>query len=107
MGADKTIITEDGEEINLTHLEREFGSYQFEGKAYYATRQMEFTSRGSLGCFEEAEEGEGYVSEYSAPGYDENGNPVEIFMMFTEIKGEEVDPENLNWSQDAGRVEAR
>lgn len=43
----------------------------------------------------------------SAPGYDENGNPVEIFMMFTEIKGEEVDPENLNWSQDADRVEVR
>lgn len=57
--------------------------------------------------FEEAEEGEEYVSEYSAPGYDENGNPVEIFMMFTEIKGEEVDPENLNWSQDADRVEVR
>ena len=25
---DKIIITEDGEEINLTHLEREFGSYR-------------------------------------------------------------------------------
>lgn len=32
MSADKIIITEDGEEINLTTLEREFGSYQFEGK---------------------------------------------------------------------------
>lgn len=51
MSADKIIITEDGEEINLTHLEREFGSYQFEGKTYYATRQMEFTSREFLGCF--------------------------------------------------------
>lgn len=107
MSADKIIITEDGEEINLKHLEREFGSYQFEGKTYYATRQMEFTNREFLGCFEEAEEGEEYVSEYSAPGYDENGNPVEIFMMFTEIKGEEVDPENLNWSQGADRVEVR
>lgn len=107
MGAGKTIITEDGEEINLTHLERGSGSYQFEGKACYATRQMGFTSRGSPGCSEEAEEGEGYVSGYSAPGYGENGNPVETFMMSTEIKGEEVDPENLNWSQDAGRVEAR
>lgn len=107
MNADKIIITKDGEEINLTHLEREFGSYQFEGRTCYATRQMEFTNREFPGCFEEAEEGEEYVSEYSAPGYDENGNPVEIFMMFTEIKGEEVDPENLNWSQDADRVEVR
>lgn len=107
MSADKIIIMEDGEEINLTHLEREFGSYQFEGKTYYATRQMEFTNREFLGCFNEAEEGEEYVSEYSAPGYDENGNPVEIFMMFTEIKGEEAESSNLNWSQDAERVEAR
>lgn len=107
MSADKIIITEDGEEINLKHLEREFGSYQFEGKTYYATRQTEFTDREFPGCFEEAEEGEEYVSEYSAPGYDENGNPVEIFMMFTEIKGEEADPENLNWSRDADRVEVR
>lgn len=82
-------------------------NYDEEGRTYYATRQMEFTNREFLGCFEEAEEGEEYVSEYSAPGYDENGNPVEIFMMFTEIKGEEVDPENLNWSQDADRVEVR
>ena len=34
--------------------------------------------------------------KFNTPGYDENGNPVEIFMMFTEIKGEEVEPSNLN-----------
>lgn len=54
----------------------------------------------------DAEEGEEYISEYSAPGYDENGNPVEIFMTFTQVKGEEIDPENLNWFQDSDRVEA-
>lgn len=42
----------------------------------------------------------------TAPGYDENGNPVEIFMTFTQVKGEEIDPENLNWFQDSDRVEA-
>lgn len=52
MSADKIIITEDGEEINLTHLEREF-----------------------LGCFEEAEEGEEYVSEYSAPDMTKTETP--------------------------------
>ena len=35
-----------------------------------------------------------------------NGNPVEIFMTFTQVKGEEIDPENLNWFQDSDRVEA-
>lgn len=107
MNEDKIIITEDGEEINLTNLECEFGSYELEGKTYYAARQMEPTSRLFPGCYNEAEEGEEYISEYSAPGYDENGTPVEIFMTFTEVKGEEVDPSNLNWSQDADRVEAR
>ena len=36
MNDNKIITTEDGEEINLTALEREFGSYKFEGKTYYA-----------------------------------------------------------------------
>lgn len=45
MNEDKIIITEDGEEINLTTLECEFGSYELEGKTYYAARQMEPTSR--------------------------------------------------------------
>lgn len=103
---DKIITTEDGEEINLTALECEFGSYDFEGKTYYAARQMELTNRLFDGCYNDAEEGEEYISEYSAPGYDENGNPVEIFMTFTQVKGEEIDPENLNWFQDSDRVEA-
>lgn len=58
------------------------------------------------GCYNDAEDGDEYTEEYSAPGYDENGNPVEIFMTFTQVKGEEIDPENLNWFQDSDRVEA-
>lgn len=107
MNDNKIITTEDGEEINLTNLEREFGSYDFEGKTYYAEGWMEPSSRLFPGCYNDAEEGEEYISEYSAPGYDENGTPVEIFMTFTEVKGEEVEPSNLNWSQDADRIEAR
>ena len=107
MNDNKIITTEDGEEINLSALEREFGSYDFEGHTYYAARQMELTNRLFAGCYNDAEDGDEYTEEYSAPGYDENGNPVEIFMNFTEVKGEEVDPENLNWSQDADRIEAR
>lgn len=106
MNDNKIITMEDGEEINLTALECEFGSYDFEGKTYYAARQMELTNRLFDGCYNDAEEGEEYISEYSAPGYDENGNPVEIFMTFTQVKGEEIDPENLNWFQDSDRVEA-
>jgi hypothetical protein len=92
MNDNKIITTEDGEEINLSALEREFGSYDFEGHTYYAARQMELTNRLFAGCYNDAE--------------DENGNPVEIFMTFTQVKGEEIDPENLNWFQDSDRVEA-
>lgn len=45
MNDNKIITTEDGEEINLSALEREFGSYDFEGHTYYAARQMELTNR--------------------------------------------------------------
>lgn len=107
MNDNKIITTEDGEEINLAALECEFGSYHFEGKTYYAARQMELTNRLFDGCYNDAEDGDEYISEYSAPGYDETGTPVEIFMAFPQVKGEEVDPENLNWIQDANRVEAR
>lgn len=102
----KIIITEEGE-INLSNLEREFGSYEFEGKTYYATRQMEYTDRVFPGSWHDAEEGETYIQEWSAPGYDEEGNDVEIFMAFEQVKGEEVEGENLDWLQEPSRVEAR
>lgn len=92
MNDNKIITTEDGEEINLSALEREFGSYDFEGHTYYAARQMELTNRLFAGCYNDAEDGDEYTEE--------------IFMTFTQVKGEEIDPENLNWFQDSDRVEA-
>ena len=46
------------------------------------------------------------MEEWSAPGYDAEGNKVEIFMVFEQMTGEESEGENLNWTQDASRVEA-
>lgn len=82
MNDNKIITTEDGEEINLTALEREFGSYEFEGKTYYATRQMEYTNRVFPGSYADKYEDGSYMEEWSAPGYDAEGNKVEIFMTF-------------------------
>lgn len=107
MNDNKIIITEDGEELNFSNLEREFGSYELDGKTYYATRQMELTNRVFPGCYNDAEDGDEYTTEWSAPGYDENGNRVEIYMEFEEVKGEEVEPENRNWYSEPSRVEAR
>ena len=107
MNDNKIITTEDGEEINLTALEREFGSYEFEGKTYYATRQMEYTNRVFPGSYADKYEDGSYMEEWSTPGYDAEGNKVKIFMTFEQMTGEEIDGENLNWTQDASRVEAR
>lgn len=107
MNDNKIITTEDGEEINLTALEREFGSYKFEGKTYYAARQMEYTNRVFPGSYADKYEDGSFLEEWSAPGYDAEGNKVEIFMVFEQMTGEEIDGENLNWTQDASRVEAR
>ena len=107
MNDNKIITTEDGEEINLSNLERQFGSYEFEGKTYYADRQMERTNRLFEGCWSNVEDGEEYKDEWSASGYGEDGKPVEIFITFTQTKGEETEDENLDWLQDASRVEAR
>lgn len=107
MNDNKIIITEDGEKINLSELERDFGSYELDGKTYYATRQMEYTNTAFPGSvFDKYEDGS-YWEEWSAPGYDEEGNKVEIFMAFEQMTGEEVEPENLDWYSEPDRVEAR
>lgn len=107
MNDNKIIITEDGEKINLTELDYRFGSYELDGKTYYASRQMERTNRVFPGWFGDASEGNEYADEWSAPGYDEQGNKVEIYMVFTQIKGEEMEDDNLDWTKDASRVEFR
>lgn len=107
MNDNKIIITEDGEKINLTELDSRFGSYELDGKTYYAASQMERTNRVFSGWFGDASEGEEYTDEWSAPGFDEQGTKVEIFMEFAQVKGEEGADDNLNWHQDASRVEAR
>lgn len=106
MNDNKIITTEDGEEINLTALEREFGSYKVEGKTYYAARQMEYTNRVFPGSYADKYGDGSFFEEWSAPGYDAEGNMVDIYMVFEQMTGEEIEGENLNWTQDASRVEA-
>ncbi|WP_418712265.1 hypothetical protein [Akkermansia sp.] len=107
MNENKIILTEDGKKINLSNLEHEFGSYELDGKTYYATGQMECTCRVFPGSYADKYEDGSYMEEWSAPGYDAEGNKVEIFMLFEQMTGEEIEGENLNWSQAPSRVEVR
>lgn len=75
MSNEKIIINEEGEEINLSELERKFGGYGCEGATYYATGQMKLNKRVFAGDFNDPDE-----------------------------KGEEMEEENLNWFKDADRV---
>ena len=48
-------------------------------------------------CFQEAEEGEEYISEYVLKGHDKDGQDWEVVYRFMEIKGEEKEPDSLPW----------
>nr|DAG15724.1 MAG TPA: hypothetical protein [Caudoviricetes sp.] len=85
--------------VDFHGLLKRFGGYVYEGKVYCATRQMELSNRYFPGCYQDAEDGMEYLEEWSAPGYDTKGEKVELFMRFRQVKGQEVEPENLNWSK--------
>ena len=59
---------------------RDSGSYEVEGKTYYATRQMEYTNRVFPGSYADKYEDGSYLEEWSAPGSAAAGNKVKIFM---------------------------
>lgn len=85
--------------VDFHGLRKQFGGYVYQGRVYCATRQMELSNRYFPGCYQDAEDGMEYLEEWSAPGYDTKGKKVELFMRFRQIKGQEVEPENLNWSK--------
>lgn len=105
MNEDKIIINAEGEEINLSGLANKYGSYDFEGKTYYATAYMDYSNDVFPGWYGDAEEGEEYTDEFSAPGVDERGNAVIIYMRFNVVRGEEPeDLSNYDWYKDAHRI---
>ena len=98
------IITAEGK--TLDELETLFGSFDFEGKTYVAAEEMDRTCELFFGSIHDAEEGESYLDEWKARGYDEDGNEVRITMRFEQIRGSELEDDCLPWSkQDAYRVE--
>ena len=88
----------------LEILARRFETYDFEGKKYTAKEEMQQTNRVFPGWYGDAEEGDSYTDEWSADGYDEDGNEVCIIMRFEQVRGEELEPDQLNWNQDAADI---
>lgn len=91
-------------EVKRAELEAEYNSfgakygfYYFAGTQYAATAQPELTNRAWDGGWTGAADGDDYTAEWSAPGVDKDGLEVVITWHFEEIKGQENEPENLNW----------
>ena len=91
--------------VNFNDLRKKFGGYVFEGKVFCGVENMYPSNRLFDGCYSQVEDGEEYVEEWTALGYDIKGNRVQLYMQFKQVKGQEVEPENLNWSKYLSRVE--
>lgn len=103
--SENKIITVDGEQINLSELEDEFGSYTFEGKTYYARNNMSRTDRDFPQSWNHVGEDSKYIDEFCAEGYAEDGTKVLITMQFEADRDNEVEDYNYNWDQDAEKVD--
>lgn len=65
---------------------------------YSITEQAVPTNRVFPGWWGDAKDGEEYISEWSAPATYKDGREVIIKWLFNEIRGQEEDPEFLDWS---------
>ncbi len=82
----------------------DYGTTQFEGKTIILDGIADFTSRlMPLKPFHEAEEGEEYNFEMSAPGHDEEGVDCTVYWEFEAVKGEEKELDMYDYDE-AGRV---
>lgn len=67
----------------------EYGTINFNGRTYELTNQAELTNRVFPGWWGDVEDGEDYVSEWSASGVDAEGEPVTVVWQFPAVRGEE------------------
>lgn len=78
-------------------LYRQCGSAEIDGKEYALRGQPELSGRLFPGCWMEADEGEGCVSEWFVGAMGEDGRDYVVYWRFSEIKGAEGEPDHHNW----------
>jgi hypothetical protein len=92
-------INIDGFWTTAEKMEEKFGSVKFKGKKYILVEQAELTNCVDYAHnYNECETGETYWEEWMAKGIDSEGNIVEVIWDFKIVKGEEIEPENYDWS---------
>ena len=71
---------------------------EFEGKTYTLQSQAEYSNRVFDGWWGDAQGGDEYIAEFSAPAVDDEGIPYEVYWQFTHIRNQEPeDLSNLDW----------
>jgi hypothetical protein len=88
----------------------DFGTIVYDGVSYTLDDQAEPTSRLIPGPwnYHDVEEGEEYQMEYAAPAHDAKGNEYRVCWLFWLTKGDEPEPDSLDWSaKSIDRVEVK
>lgn len=86
--------------ISYSELQRKFGTVVFNGKSYWLTEQADFSNRQFPGSWFDAQEGETYMTEFSATAVDGAGDGFEVYWQFETIKGEEPELDVYPWDED-------
>ena len=84
-------------ETTFASFSEKFGTVEFGGKEYALMAQAEFTNRLFAGGFQDAETGEEYTTEYSAPALGDDGYEYVVTWQFDVIKGDEPADEDHDW----------
>lgn len=77
-------------------LAAKYGTVTHEGKEYTLTSIADYSNRLFTGWWGDAQEGEEYTAEFSAPAIDDEGNKYRVYWQFDAVKGEEPE-DNGNW----------
>lgn len=85
--------------MNMQAMAKKFGTIEHEGKTYTLTQVADYSNRVFPGWYGDAQEGEEYVTEFSAKALDDDGNEYWVYWMFDTVKGEEP-ADNGNWPWD-------
>ena len=84
--------------MNFAAAKEQFGAVTFKGVEYAILAQAEFTNRVFDGGYQDAETGEEYTTEYSAPAVGEDGYEYVVRWQFDVVKGEEPADEDHDWN---------
>lgn len=74
-----------------------FGTVQCNGETIRLAEEASPSARAFARCFNDAADGESYIAEWQARGTRPNGERVMVYWQFEQVKGQEQEPDTLDW----------